>query len=365
MQFKTHTRTNYRLPSPAAFAGGGFALIVLVIGGLWLAESLERVRTPLPHLALAVETAPAPVAADAEPARLVYRHSVIPGGVRGAAELASKLARDPVASVHYANFDVAKARLVHVEKARSVHVSYRIGDNIYWTKHKVRLAVGEDLLTDGTQLVRTRCANRIADTPQGMIADNEPAPEMLDTLFVSAGDPLDPRQNVASAHAPAAASAPAATRLASTLHSVTASAAPTMPQMAPMATSLHSSLPTLAPATSATSTVPVQMAPALVRRGGDDVPAVVDSGPSTLSTQTIPSTPTPPPTPTTSPTPSPPWIPPTPLPPHESPLPPASPTADTPPPIPEPGSSALMILALIALMLMRRGATGRKQAVAL
>ena len=365
MQFRTHTRTNYRLPSPAAFAGGGFALIVLVIGALWLAESPERVRTPLLQPALAVETAPD--AADAEPARLVYRHSVIPGGVRGAAELASKLARDPVASVHYANFDVAKARLVHVEKPRSVHVSYRIGDNIYWTKHKVRLAAGEDLLTDGTQLVRTRCANRIADTPQGMVADNEPAPEMLDTLLVSAGGLLDPMQNVASTHAPAAASAPAATRLASTLHSVTASAAPTMPQMAFMAASLPAPAPATptTPSTPATSAVPVQMAPALIRRGGDDVPAVVDNGPSTPSIPTIPSPPTPPSTPTTPPTPSPPWIPSTPLPPRESPLPPASSTADTPTPIPEPGSSALMILALIALMLVRRGATGRKQAVAL
>ena len=358
MQFKNHTRTNYRLPSPATFSGGGFALIVIAIGGSWLAESPERVRTPLPQPALAVETAPAPVAADAEPARLVYRHSVIPGGVRGAAELASKLARDPVASVHYANFDVAKAKIVHVEKPRSVHVSYRIGDNIYWTKHKVRLAVGEDLLTDGTQLVRTRCANRIADTPQGMVADNEPAPEMLDTLFVSARDPLDPRQNVATTHAPVTASAPAATRLASNLQNVTASAAPTMPQLAPMAASLPAPAPAT-PATPTTSTVPVQMAPALVRRGGDDVPAVVDSGPSTPLLPPTPSTASTPSIPTT------PWIPSTPLPPRESPLPPANPTADTTTTIPEPGSSALMILALIALMLVRRGATGRKQAVAL
>ncbi len=120
---------------------------------------------------------------DASPAKRVYGHSVIPGGVRGSAELASVLERDAVVRAHYADFDSANARVVHVERARLVHVSYRMGDDIYWTKKTVRLVKGEALLTDGKSFVRARCGNRIADIAQLAVSRNEPAPEELDTVI--------------------------------------------------------------------------------------------------------------------------------------------------------------------------------------
>ena len=113
----------------------------------------------------------------------VYGHSVIPGGVRGSSELTSALARDKIARAHYKDFDAANARVVHVKSARLVHVSYKMDNNIYWTKKKVLLAKGETLLTDGKSFVRARCGNRIAALPQLMVSNKEPAPEILDTAL--------------------------------------------------------------------------------------------------------------------------------------------------------------------------------------
>jgi hypothetical protein len=373
MQFKATTRTNYRLPSPAAFAGGGFALIVLVIGSLWLAESPEPVRSPafnpLPHLAVAT----AARGAALTPSGPVYRHSVIPGGVHGAAELASKLASDPVASIHYANFDVARASMVQVEKSRLVHVSYRIGDKIYWTRNKVRLAAGEELLTDGTHLVRTRCGNRIAVTRQAMESDNEPAPEVLDALLVSADDLLDHTENLANTSAGVTNfTAPATILLASSVQGVTPFPAHAVPDLVSLSTalptSLFASLPTSLPAPALSApAAPVPGAPAQPGHGDGDVPAAAGSGPSTPST---PSTPVTPGTQVTPVTPATPVIPPTPAaapvePPAHSGEPPAAitppgSTTDTATPIPEPGSSVLAIAALIALALARRRAISRQ-----
>ena len=113
----------------------------------------------------------------------VYGNSVIPGGVRGSLELTSALGRDKIVKAHYANFDAANAYVVHVESARLVYVSYRMGNAIYWTKNKVRLAKGEALLTDGKSFIRARCGNRIADMFQSRVSSMEPAPHVLDTAL--------------------------------------------------------------------------------------------------------------------------------------------------------------------------------------
>jgi hypothetical protein len=181
------------------FVGAGAVLIALVIAWLWFSSAPERMRkTALGMTLPAASVAPAPSAEQALPAKPVYRNSVIPGGVHSAADLAAAIARDPVIRAHYANFNVATTRVVRLEQARMVHVSYRIGDTIYWTKKKVQLAQGELLLSDGTHLARTRCGNRIADEPQGPVLDNEPAPEELDALVVSADDIGDQPAGIAS-----------------------------------------------------------------------------------------------------------------------------------------------------------------------
>lgn len=170
-------------------AGAALALLALLAALLWPAEKPERARAPLPATAPQAQSVAANGAASAAgPSRPVYRYSVIPGGVRSAAELALAVQRDPVVSAHYADFDAASARLVRVDKPRYVHVSYRIGDTVYWTRKTVRLAAGEFLLSDGKHLARTRCGNRIADEVQGPVLDAEPASEVLDLVLASAED---------------------------------------------------------------------------------------------------------------------------------------------------------------------------------
>ena len=111
----------------------------------------------------------------AEVPRVVYPYSVIPGGVRTPAELREVSAHDSAVGEHYAGFDFQKARLVKVQQARMVYLSYRIGDKIYWTTKKVSLHAGEKLITDGKITARTRCGNQVSALPQKKTFPQEPA----------------------------------------------------------------------------------------------------------------------------------------------------------------------------------------------
>lgn len=119
---------------------------------------------------------------DAAGRRPVYPYSIIPGGIASVAELRNALAHDPVAATHYAAFDLASARVVQVQEARAVYVSYRKGDDVFWTSKKLRLAVGETLITDGQHISRTRCGNQISDEPRLPVSlAGDPEPQTLDT----------------------------------------------------------------------------------------------------------------------------------------------------------------------------------------
>jgi hypothetical protein len=115
---------------------------------------------------------------------------VIPGGARSVAELKTAIARDRVVAVHYAAFDLQKARLIRLRHARAAYVSYRIGNRIYWTKREVKLAPGETVITDGQHMARTRCGNLVSATPANPVSPAEPAPATLDS-------PEGPRTHVA------------------------------------------------------------------------------------------------------------------------------------------------------------------------
>jgi hypothetical protein len=106
--------------------------------------------------------------------RPVYPYSIVPGGVRDAHELKWATEHDPLVAVHYAGFDYAHARVVRLLLSRSVYLSYRIGNRVYWTRHKVALKKGETLLTDGKLTARTRCANRVEEAPQQESSNLEP-----------------------------------------------------------------------------------------------------------------------------------------------------------------------------------------------
>jgi hypothetical protein len=109
----------------------------------------------------------------------VYSYSVIPGGAASAQKLRAALQHDPVAAAHYADFHVESTYVVRLARERKVHVSYRLGDKIFWTKKEITLHEGETLLTDGEHLARTRCGNRIAAVPDGPTSPDEPPTEVI------------------------------------------------------------------------------------------------------------------------------------------------------------------------------------------
>ena len=106
--------------------------------------------------------------------RPVYPYSVVRGGVRDAQELKRAAQRDPVVAAHYAGFDYDHARMVKLVLAQTAYVSYRIGNKVYWTRHRVKLKKGETLITDGKITARTRCANRVEEMPQQATSEAEP-----------------------------------------------------------------------------------------------------------------------------------------------------------------------------------------------
>jgi hypothetical protein len=142
---------------------------------------------------------------DGESSRRVYPYSVVDGGVHSVQELRSAIGRDPVVAKHYSSFKLDRARVTEARADRHFHVSYRIGDEIFWTKKRLKVARGEGLITDGTNFTRTRCANVLSEAPKGKTSPDEPTPEVLDTPVFSppgpspimppvalAGGPVDP-----------------------------------------------------------------------------------------------------------------------------------------------------------------------------
>jgi PEP-CTERM motif len=116
----------------------------------------------------------------AQSSRPVYPYSVVPGGVEDAKELKWVAEHDPVVAAHYAGFDYAHAQIVRLTLARTVYVSYRIGNRIYWTRRRVTLHKGEKLITDGRITARTRCANRVEEKAQQQASPVEPPAEKFE-----------------------------------------------------------------------------------------------------------------------------------------------------------------------------------------
>ena len=109
-----------------------------------------------------------------------YPYSVVPGGVKDPDDLRYAALRDYVVRRHYARFNYSHARLVRATEAREVYLSYRIRDSIFWTRRRIRLHLGELLLTDGKITARARCGNQISDTAKPDVSDEEPDQDILD-----------------------------------------------------------------------------------------------------------------------------------------------------------------------------------------
>lgn len=125
-------------------------------------------------------TAPASaVSAISRSLRPNYPYSVIPGGAYSPAELRFSVRHDRVVKNHYADFNIDSARLVKLTEDRFQYVSYRLKNQVYWTRKKLRIPKGEVLLTDGSHFARTRCGNRLSSTPNSNTAPEQPSERML------------------------------------------------------------------------------------------------------------------------------------------------------------------------------------------
>jgi hypothetical protein len=117
---------------------------------------------------------------DFRAARETYPFSVVPGGVYDWKELTDSIKQDSVARKHYEGIDTERLWAERVRKPMAAYVSYRKGDKVFWTDHPVKISEGEILLTDGKNLVRARCGNRIEirkPTPlPGAVTSPEPPP---------------------------------------------------------------------------------------------------------------------------------------------------------------------------------------------
>lgn len=123
----------------------------------------------------------------------LFPYSVIPGGAHSLSELKSALAHDPVAAAHYAGFNVARTRVVRVPRNELMYVSYRIGNQIYWSSKRLVIPGGESILSDGEYEARTRCGNRLSETPRLPVSAKEPARAVLSgPPLPVVSDPADP-----------------------------------------------------------------------------------------------------------------------------------------------------------------------------
>jgi len=113
--------------------------------------------------------------------RPVFPYSVVPGGVRDAHELQKAAAADPLVAKHYSDFRIAKARTVSLDHSVAMYVSYRRNNQVFWTKNKMVIPAGESLLSDGENLARVRCANRLSAVAALPVAVSEPTKEELST----------------------------------------------------------------------------------------------------------------------------------------------------------------------------------------
>jgi hypothetical protein len=124
-------------------------------------------------------------AAKDRPAALVrslrpnYPYSVIAGGVFSQRELSYAGNKDPVVRAHYADFNVKQAKLVQLTEDRFQYVSYRIKNQVYWTRKKLRIPKGELLWSDGLSYARARCGNRLSSDPVQPVSPKDPSEALL------------------------------------------------------------------------------------------------------------------------------------------------------------------------------------------
>jgi hypothetical protein len=172
-----------------------------IITGLWISkrhhDSLQRVGRFEKFLSIHPSLIGASSSGRETPAgnetkgllRRVFPFSVIDGGVQNPGELRVAIERDSVVAAHFSGFNFRTARVIQSHSKKAVYVSYRKKDRVYWTRKKVVLADGERLITDGSNLVRSRCGNQISEIPRSPVSSDEPPEAILNSPEPNSGFP--------------------------------------------------------------------------------------------------------------------------------------------------------------------------------
>lgn len=111
--------------------------------------------------------------------RAIFPYSIVPGGVRDGRELQRAASSDPVVAQHYADFRLSLARPIRLDHPLAMYVSYRRNNHVFWTRNRMVIPAGETLISDGQNLARVRCANRLSPIAVKPVAETEPSKEDL------------------------------------------------------------------------------------------------------------------------------------------------------------------------------------------
>ena len=173
------------LAATLLFAAGLFAALTI-----WIVNASKPSASALESSAASLG-ASSDAVADEREQRPVYPYSIIPGGAATVEELSQAIEADPVVAAHFASFDLSRTRVETLKEPRVVHVSYRKGEDVFWTRKPVVIPAGERVLTDGTNMARVRCGNCLSDKP-GTVSADEPIPDVLDTPEQTGTPSADP-----------------------------------------------------------------------------------------------------------------------------------------------------------------------------
>ncbi len=131
---------------------------------------------------------PAP---NARAERAVHPYSVIPGGVASIDEVQASVQRDPVVAAHYRGISPYALHFERLPVPVYMYASYRIGQSVYWTNHRILVPRGELVLRDESHFIRARCGNLLAfDLPPGATELPQPPLEPPDLVFDSGTPPV-------------------------------------------------------------------------------------------------------------------------------------------------------------------------------
>lgn len=155
-------------------------LTITVVRYRWVLK--QTVRVVAGSHATGIEAyMPAP---NARAQRAVHPYSVIPGGVASIDEVQASVQHDPVVAAHYRGISPYALYFERLPVPVYMYASYRIGQSVYWTNHRILVPRGELALRDESHFIRARCGNLLAfDLPPGIPELPQPPLEPPDLVF--------------------------------------------------------------------------------------------------------------------------------------------------------------------------------------